>query len=649
MPTIAPYGSWTSPLTARLLTEAGIQLGGAWMMGDDLYWTEGRPTEGGRVALVRKDSEGTATDVTPPGFNARTRAHEYGGGAIGLHDGTILACQFEDQRVYRLDGAEATAITPEPELPGGARYADFAFHGDLVICVREMHQSEGEPVTDLVVFPVDGSSPPQRVFSGHDFYASPRVSPDGSQLAWLTWDHPRMPWDGSELHVADLAPDGTLSHAEVVAGGPQESIFQPEWSPQGELVYISDRTGWWNLYRRDSEGNDGTDHALYPADLDFGAPQWVFGMQRFAFLEDGRIVVIYNEDGWHRLGVLEAGALRTVELAQTDLASSLSVHEGKVWLVGSGPSSPSAVLAIDLDTGAVDVAKEAMSLDLDPTLVSEPEPIFFPTTDDGVAHAFYYPPHNPDFEAPEDQRPPLIVMSHGGPTGFATAGFNLAKQYWTTRGFAVVDVNYRGSTGFGRAYRNALQGTWGVVDTDDCIAAANFLANRGDIDSRRMAIRGGSAGGYTTLCALTFHEVFAVGASYFGVADLAALAQDTHKFESRYLDGLIGPYPEAEDLYRERSPAHHTEHLRAPMLILQGLDDKVVLPNQAEAMVEALQENGIPYSYVAFEGEGHGFRAADNQVIALESELSFYSWAFGFEPADDLPYLAIENERSDIT
>lgn len=629
----APYGAWDSPLSARLLTEAGVGLGGASMVGATLYWTESRPTEAGRTALVRRNPDGTIQDVTPMDFNARTRIHEYGGGAVGVDGDVVIAALFKDQRVYRLDGSDPVPITPEPDIEAGARYADFAFHGDMVICVRELHRLDGEPINEIVVFPVDGGSPPRAIISGHDFFSNPRVSPDGSRLAWLAWDHPRMPWDGTELYGADIGPDGSVSNVERVAGHSTESVLEPEWSPEGLLHFVSDRTGWWNLYRRES---DGTDTALCEEDVEFGQPQWMFGMRGYAFLPDGRIAAVYQQDGWSRLGVIDSEGMRTVDLDRTDLAPSISVGAGKIWLVGGGSALPDAVFGVDIESGSVEIVKHALSVDFDPALYSIPETITFPTTDDAVAHAFYYPPNNPDFKAPEGDLPPLVVMSHGGPTSSTSAGFRLEKQYWTTRGFAVVDVNYRGSTGYGRAYRNALGGRWGIVDTDDCIAAANFLVERGDVDANRLAIRGGSAGGYTTLCALTFHDVFAVGASYFGVADCSALAEHTHKFESRYLDGLIGPYPAAESLYRERSPVHHTDQLSAPMLILQGLDDEVVPPDQAEQMVAALKDRGIPHTYVAIEGEGHGFRIAANQIRALESELSFYAWAFEFVPAGDI-------------
>ena len=642
MPTQAPYGSWDSPLTAQLLTEAGVGLSGASAVGDHVYWLEGRPAEAGRSALVRRGADGSVVELTPSDFNARTRIHEYGGGSVGI-DGrpsgdVIVASSFVDQRVYRLDGEAPWPITPEPQIPGGARYADYAFHGDVIIAVRELHQSDDEPVNTLVVFPIDGSAEPRVIVEGHDFFSSPTISPDGSQLAWLAWDHPRMPWDGTELYVADLAADGTVGEPTLVAGHSTESVFQPAWSPSGFLHFVSDRSGWWNLYRRET---DGSHTHLIDADMEFGHPQWVFGMSRYAFMPDGRIVAIVQSNGWCDLVIIEDRVMRQIPIDRRDLAPSISVGNGRVWLAGRGATALNALFSLDVDTGATEILKESMSVSFDPDLFSQAEVITFPTTDDAVAHAFFYPPHNPGFVATDDDLPPLVVMSHGGPTSATTGGLGLGIQYWTTRGFGVVDVNYRGSTGYGRAYRSALNGRWGIVDTDDCIAAAQYLADRGDIDPARMAIRGGSAGGYTTLCALTFHDVFAAGASYFGVADCAALAEHTHKFESRYLDSMIGPYPEAIELYRERSPVHHTEQLSSPMLILQGLDDKVVPPDQAEQMVAALADRNIPHAYIAFEGEGHGFRAAENMVTAMESELAFYAWAFGFVPAGDIPPIAI--------
>ncbi len=378
-------------------------------------------------------------------------------------------------------------------------------------------------------------------------------------------------------------------------------------------------------------------------DAEFGAPQWQFGYRRYAFLDSGAMVVAYEKDGISRLGVLDGGELRTHTTERVVIHPTFAVAGGRVWTVAAARTQPAAVVGFDPDTGDEMTLRSSLAVDLDQGYISRAQPITFPTTNGAFAHAFYYPPANTDFKAPDGQLPPLVVWSHGGPTGSTSPGFRLARQFWTSRGFALVDVNYRGSTGYGRAYRNALRGQWGIIDTDDCIAAARYLAEAGLVDGDRLAIRGGSAGGYTTLCALTFHDEFATGASYFGVADIAALAEETHKFESRYMDSMVGPYPEAADLYRERSPAYHADQLSRPMLILQGLDDEVVPPDQAERMVEALDRRGVPYAYLAFEGEGHGFRRAENIERSAEAELFFYGWVFGFVPAGNLPPIEIRN------
>ena len=623
-----------------MLTHAGIGLSEVTADDADLFWVESRPAEAGRSVIVRRRPDGAIEDISPPGFNSRTRVHEYGGGAYAVRAGVIISSGFHDQRVYRLDGAEPQPITPEPGLPAGDRYADFVFHQDVVICVRERHHPEAEAVNELVAFPVDGAAEPRVLVTGHDFVSSPRVSPDGTRLAWLTWDHPNMPWDGTELWLADLARDGMPGRPARVAGGPDESIFQPEWSPDGLLHFISDRTDWWNIYRLEESG---VATSLLPMEADFGAPQWQFGYRRYAFLDSGRVAAIYEADGVSTFGVIEDGHLYTRTLDRDILSPTLAVASGRAWTVAAGTARPAAVVGIDPDSGIQQVIRSSLSIDLEEAYLSRPQPIEFPTTGGARAHAFYYPPANADFLAPEGELPPLVVWSHGGPTGSTSPAFTLGRQFWTSRGFALVDVNYRGSAGYGRTYRNALRGEWGVIDTDDCVTAARYLAERGLADRERMAIRGGSAGGYTTLCALTFHDEFATGASYFGVADIGALAEETHKFESRYMDSLVGPYPESAELYRDRSPAYHTELLSKPMVVLQGLDDEVVLPDQAEMMIEALERKGIAYTYLAFEGEGHGFRRAENIERSAEAELLFYGWVFEFVPAGDIAPIEIHN------
>jgi dipeptidyl aminopeptidase/acylaminoacyl peptidase len=632
MPTVASYGSWESPISTTMLADEAIVAHAPVVDGDDLYWAERRPAEGGRTAVVRRGPGGAVEDVLPAGFNARTRIHEYGGVSYVVAGGVLLATDFADQRVYRLDGETPAAITPEPSIEAGDRYADVTFHGSNVIAVRERHD-DGEPTNELVVFPLDGSTAPRVIATGHDFYSSLRRSPDGRSLAWLTWDHPRMPWDGSDLWVAALAGDGTLGALRHVAGGEQESIFQPEWSPSGALYWASDRTGWWNLYR---EGDP-----IAPMDAEIGTPQWVFGLARYGFLDDGRIVAVVTEAGRDRPVVIDDGAVRDVAFPHDTIVNYLAIAGSTVWTVAGDATTPLGIVGVDIESGEVQVARRNFDVEIEPGYFSDPIAIEAPTTGGAVTHGFFYPPKNPRFEGPEGELPPLIVMSHGGPTSATHASLDLEIQFWTSRGIGVVDVNYRGSTGYGRTYRQALEGQWGIVDTDDCIAAARYLADAGHVDPSRMAIVGGSAGGYTTLCALAFHDIFSAGVSYFGVADCAALAEDTHKFESRYLDSLIGSYPEQADLYRQRSPLYHPEGFSCPVLLLQGADDKVVPPAQAEVMVAALAERGIPHAYVLFEGEGHGFRKAENVIAARNAELSFYGQVFGFAPAGDVPFLEL--------
>jgi dipeptidyl aminopeptidase/acylaminoacyl peptidase len=628
MATQAPFGSWRSSITVDMVTGDAVGLALLEADGGDVYWTESRPQDGGHTAIVRWSRRSGVADVTPPGFNARSRVHEYGGGSFAVDEGLVVACSFDDQRVYRLDGPEPVPITPEPPIACGLRYADLVFHGDVVIAVRERHRRTGEPINELVAFPVDGSTHPEVIVAGNDFYSTPRPSPDGRSLAWLTWNHPNMPWDGTELWVGALDEDGGVSEPERVAGGATESIFQPEWSPHGILHYVSDRTGWWNLYRL----HDGEPGDLYPAEADFGAPEWLFGMRRYTFTPDGSIVCIYDLDGRQHVAHLANHTLTTWRVGCNVLSAAIVIAGGRTFLIGGSATMPMSVVAVD-GAGTVEVLRPSLTVDVPIDRMSIPEAIEFPTTDDAKARAFWYPPTNPDFVGPPGERPPLLVLIHGGPTGQARADLNLELQFWTSRGFGVVDVNYRGSSGFGRAYRKALEGKWGIADVADCIAAAGFLADAGHVDPDQVVISGGSAGGYTTLCALTFHDDFAAGASYYGVGDLAALAEHTHKFESRYLDGLVGPYPESEDTYRLRSPLFHTDELSRPVILLQGLDDKVVPPEQAGRLAEALEAKGIAHRHLAFPGEGHGFRKAETIAEALTAELAFYGQVLGFEPA----------------
>jgi len=639
-PQIAPYGSWKSPITTDLILSKFTGLGLIALDGSDTYWLELRPAEGGRSTIMRRAGDGVVTEMTPAPFHVRTRVHEYGGGDYSVDHGTIYASGFLDQRLYRITPSEKpVAITPEANM----RYADPCIdrrHGRL-ICVREDHTpTDREAINTLVSVALDGSGPPQILVSGNDFYSTPRLSPDGSQLAWLTWNHPNMPWDGTELWVATVNADGQLEDAQQVAGGSRESIFQPQWSPSGVLHFISDRTGWWNIYRL----RKGESEPLCEKAAEFGTPQWLFNMSTYGFASPERIICSYTESGVNHLGSLDTvtGEMTHPQTPYTSIGN-VRVSPERVVFLGASPTSPVVIAQIDLATSQITVLKSSGEIAVDPSYFSLPQAIEFPTEHGLMAYAFYYPPHNPDYQAPGDSLPPLIVESHGGPTSGASAVLNLSRQFWTSRGFAVLDVDYGGSSGYGRAYRERLNGQWGIVDVDDCVNGATYLAERGLADSKRLLIRGGSAGGYTTLCALTFTDTFAAGASHFGVSDLTIFATDTHKFESRYLFSLVGPYPERKELFYQRSAINYLDQLSSPVIFFQGLDDMVVPPNQAELMVEALKAKGVPVAYLAFEGEGHGFRRAENIKRTLEAELYFYSRIFGFELADAVEPIVIEN------
>ena len=695
-----PYGEWPSPIAPEDVAEGGRGFGSVHVADGYAYWLERRPSEGGRGVVCRaplggSDDTPDHDEITPDGFDVRTLVHQYGGGDFAVAGDDLVVASMDDQRLYRLpvDGsAEPTPITPEPAEPLALRYADMAVGpgGEVVSAVRERHVGPGtddEPANELVRMPLspdDETAPndPAVVAAGHDFYAAPRPAPDGDRIAYLRWDHPNMPWDGTELVVADLDATGEVvpGSRTVALGGPEESVCSPAWSPDGVLHAVSDRTGWWNLYRV----ADGSAENLHPADAEFGVPMWLVGLSTFAFLDDGRIATLYTVDGEPSLRVLDPDSGESVadsldpesgsaELVDPNLPytsfrpASIRSDGDRVVLVGHRPDAPSAVVewspaspesdgtGAGVGDGSAEPRRLRESTDdpLDPAYVSTPESVVFPTgdavgADDTVAYAHYYPPHNPNVEAPDAdapdadapdddaERPPLVVTVHGGPTSRSEATLSTSTQFLTTRGVAVLDVNYRGSTGYGREYRDALDGQWGVRDTLDCVNAARYAAAEGLADPDRLAVSGGSAGGYAVLCALAFHDTFDAGASYYGVADLAALSADTHKFESRYLNGLVGPLPAAEETYRERSPLYHAEGIAAPLLLLQGGKDEVVPPAQAAAMIDALVANDTPYAYVEFPEERHGFRDADNIARAHEAEFAFYGEAFGFEPAGDL-------------
>jgi dipeptidyl aminopeptidase/acylaminoacyl peptidase len=665
-----PYGAWPSPVDAGQVAAAGVDLGHLELADGTAYWLERRPSEEGRGVVVRQPGGGDREAVTPADHDVRTLVHEYGGGDFAVDDGALYYARFENQRLYRVDltaddpVATVEPVTPAPETDRGLRYADLELAESRLYAVRERHEgpdADEEPVNELVRVPLDGSGDGESesegegeaavVAEGHDFYSFPRLSPSGDRLAWTTWDHPQMPWDGTTLHVADVGVDGSLTDERSVMGGPDESVFGPSWGPDGELYAVTDRTGWWNLYRVDPTG--GEPENLHPADEEFGTPQWVFGLSTYAPLSDGRIAAVHGAgDDW-ALGVLdpETGDLTDFATGYTAFPHTRLDADDDLLTVAASPTEPESVVRIDAtaatggDSPAADatVLRRSLSVDLARRYVSEPESVTFETTGGDLAHARYYPPHNPDVAAPDDERPPLLATVHGGPTSQSLPTFDPEVQYFTSRGVGVVDVNYRGSTGYGRAYREQLRGAWGVVDTADCVAAATRLA--GDrVDPERLAIRGGSAGGYAALCALAFHDTFDAGVSYYGVADLRALAEHTHKFESRYLDSLVGPLPDAADVYDERSPVEHADGIAAPLLLLQGSEDAVVPPAQAEVMVDALAANGVPHAHVEFEDERHGFRREDSRRRALELEFAFLGQVFGFTPDDDLPTvdLAVE-------
>lgn len=668
---MATYGSWPTPITSELVVRAAAGLSGVSLHGDAVIWAEQRPEEGGRTQLVRRVGDGRPVDLLPAGVNARTAVHEYGGGAWWVAGETVWFTDWADQRLYTLTGtstgdAAPVPVTPEPVTPRGDRWADGCVTADgrWALVVREHHPVGGGPadvVNEIVVLDVAGEAPPRTLVTGPDFVSDPRIAPDGGRLCWLQWSHPDMPWDGTQLCVVevqatDMGP--TIGDAKVVAGRPDtapagegdgESVTEPRWADDGSLWFASDRSDWWNLYRWEPDADRVS--PVVTMDAEIGVPQWVFGQSRYAFLSGGRTVFAASRDGVDSLAVrLADGRVVDLDLPYTSFSSIQAEGDRVVFVAGSATAEP-AVVALDVDVdvaGAVtstEILRAPRDLGLDDSWFAVPESISFPSSAGRTAHGLFYPPNNPDVTADAGELPPLLVLIHGGPTSAARPMLQLGIQYWTSRGFAVVDVNYGGSTGYGRGYRNQLRGQWGVVDLDDCEAAARWLGEQGRADPARLCIRGGSAGGYTTLAALAFRDTFAAGASHYGVADLEALATETHKFESRYLDGLIGPYPARRDLYVERSPIHHVDGFDRPLIVLQGLEDEVVPPNQAEMIVGALRAKGVPVAYVAFEGEQHGFRQAANIRRALDSELSFYAQVFGFPlpDAEKIDPVPVEN------
>ena len=620
--TTLPYGSWPSPVTSAAVVEAANTPTALVLDGDDVWWSETRPDEGGRTAVLRRRPDGTVEEVLAAPFNARTAVHEYGGGAWWVRGGVLWFADWPTQRLHRL-GADGTAVTltPEPPVARGLRYADgdVSPDGSTLLCVQEAHLVGGDVVNTIVRLDAGGPSTPEVVVEGPDFVSSPRWRPDGGAFCWLEWDHPDMPWDAVRL-VVDAAGQRT-----VVAGGDrEESVVQPSWAADGSLWFSADRTGFWSLYRWTAEAGV---EAMVEMERDIGFPAWVFGETCFAFLDGGRVAFVHVEDGLDRLAVRSGdGSVARLAVPHT-VIGSITARASTLHFIGASPLREPHVVAVDVVGSTADppvVVVPPRALPFGDEWFSTPEPFDFPTAGGVTAHALLYRPRHADVTGPDGRRPPLIVVIHGGPTSAARAMLRLAYQFWTTRGFAVVDVNHRGSTGYGRAYRGLLRDAWGVADVEDCASVCRHLVDRGEADPQRLLIRGGSAGGFTTLSALAAEDVFSAGASYYGIADLTALAGDTHKFESRYLDRLVGPWPAARHVYEARSPINHVDAIDRPVIVFQGLEDAVVPPAQSEMIVEALRARGVPVAYHAFAGEQHGFRQAANISAALDAELAFY-------------------------
>lgn len=628
----APFGSWSSPITPDLMLSSSVGLGEISVFDNTVYWIEMRPEEKGRYAIVKMNEDGTQSDAIPPDFNARSRVHEYGGGSYLVTEKGLFFTNFSDQCLYQVtsDGI-AKKITHNE----ACRYADMIFDESRqrLICIREDHRNNDIEAVNTVVeiLLVDGSE--KILVEGADFYSNPRLSHDGNQLCWIEWCHPNMPWDDTALYVAEINNDGELFKPVLVSGENNEAVCQPVWSMANVLYFVSDLNGWWNLYQY----TDGIVECIIEMQAEFAVPQWSFRETNYCFIDENTILSIYWQEGLAYLGLINIRTkqIEKLSLPFTDL-ESVVCHKNSAWFLAASPEQFPAIVELNLKSYDYRVIKKANNLMVDEDYISIGESISFPVNKNQDAHAFFYSPKNKLFTGLDDEKPPLIVISHGGPTGASHNGLKMVVQFFTSRGFAVVDVNYSGSSGYGRAYRKCLNRQWGIVDVNDCSQAALYVAEQGWADKDRLAIRGGSAGGFTTLAALAFTDVFKAGASHYGVSDLEALAKETHKFESRYLDSLIGPYPEKRDIYTERSPIHAIDKLSCPVIFFQGLEDKIVLPNQAETMVNALKEKGIPVAYLAYEGEQHGFRQSKNIKRTLEAELYFYSKVFGFECADEI-------------
>ena len=636
--TIAPFGSWASPFPIELLTKGAAVFGEITARDGVRWWLEGRAEEGGRQVLVRRDPDGTIVRLTPEGFNTRDRVQEYGGGAYVVDEDLVVVSEFATGRLHRVASPERL----EPLTPEGRawRFADLAVDRprNRLLAVREDHEPEtlarhGE--ADNTIVSIDLSSGEVTVVSeGFDFFSSPRLSPDGRRLAWLRWSHPRMPWDGTELVLAELDEAGRPTNERVVAGSAKDWIAQPRWSPAGVLHFVAEPDGWLNLYRLGAD--ERPERAQEPLEAEFAFADWVFGLANYAFAPDGTIVAVGRSSGRDRLYRIAPDRTTTeLEVPFTEM-SYVAVDGDAVVFRGAATDRPWSIRELDLATGAWRDLRESTGFRPDPADLSLGTTVEFPTTRDRTAFGVLYRPVNQTHEGPPGTKPPLIVTSHGGPTAQASTAFAILTQLFTSRGFAVLDVDYGGSTGYGTAYRKRLEGEWGVVDVDDCVNGALWLAGQGLVDEDALAIRGASASGYTTLAALTFRDTFGAGTSYFGIGDLETFDAQTHKFESKYTWTLVGKYPERKDLYDARSPLKFTEQISCPVLILQGAEDRIVPPAQAEQIVDALWERRIPHAYVLFPGEDHGFRAAANIIRSFEAELSFYGQVFGFTPDDPI-------------
>lgn len=643
------YGSWSSEITAEAVALKGVRLGHMQVTDERVYWLESRPSEKGRGVIVSCDLQGAnKQDETPESYSVRAKTHEMGGGDFIVFADKIYFTNAEDQQIYCQSGEDVSALTTisvtEPsDKQTSTRYSDYSISPDgrWLIVVRETHNNDSV-VNELVAINTTGNGEVKTLHSGFDFYSFPRISPNGHRLCFTCWNHPNMPWQGTELWLADFGFDGEASAVHYVAGGENESIYQPSWSPSGVLHFVSDRSGYWNIYSL----RDGILNALSPIAREFGYPQWIFGTNSYCFGEEEKVYASFFENGQQILCEIcfDNGHFQTYEMDITSFDGYLYYQNESLYFLGSGAKKSGGLYCYNISDGEV-LALSASSIQLADEDISEALSFHFESKDEREVHGFYYPPKQAGVEGLAGEKPPLIVMSHGGPTGSTSSGFSLAIQFWTHRGFAVVDVNYSGSTGFGKEYQQRLEEEWGVIDVEDCVYAARFLVEKGLADGERLLIRGGSAGGFTTLNALVHFDDFAAGMSRYGVADLESLAADTHKFEKHYTDSLVGPLPEAQELYKERSPIHHLDKLSCPILILQGSEDFIVPPSQAEQMVAVLKQKQLPYSYILFEGEGHGFRQKENIIAALNSELGFYRQILAIESEEKIPLVAIENSQ----